>query len=69
MSTSRYLRLSAPLLLMLTAATNDISGPRYTAEGALVPPMEYREWVFLSSGLDMSYIKDPGMKGHSVFGF
>jgi hypothetical protein len=67
MSTSRHFRLFAPLMLMLTAATNDTSGPRYTAEGALVPPMEYREWVFLSSGLDMSYNDDPAMKGHSMF--
>jgi len=67
MLTSRCLKLSAPLMLMLTAATNDTSGPRYTAEGALVPPMEYREWVFLSSGLDMSYNEDPAMKGHSMF--
>ena len=67
MLTSICLKLSAPLMLMLTAATNDTSGPRYTAEGALIPPMEYREWVFLSSGLDMSYTEDPAMKGHSMF--
>jgi hypothetical protein len=67
MTTSRCLKLSAPLLLMLTAATNDTAGPRYTAAGALIPPMEYREWVFLSSGLDMSYTEDPAMKGHSMF--
>jgi hypothetical protein len=67
MLTSVCLRLSAPLMLMLTAATNDTSAPRYTAEGALIPSMEYREWVFLSSGLDMSYTEDPAMKGHSMF--
>ena len=67
MTTSRCLKLSAPLLLMLTAATNDTAGPRYTAAGTLILPMEYREWVFLSSGLDMSYTEDPAMKGHSMF--
>jgi hypothetical protein len=67
MLTSICLKLSAPLMLMLTAATNDTAGPRYTAEGALIPPMEYREWVFLSSGLDMSYTEDPAMTGHSMF--
>ena len=67
MTISRCLKLSAPLLLMLTAATNDTAGPRYTAAGALIPPRGYREWVFLSSGLDMSYTEDPTMKGHSVF--
>lgn len=29
--------------------------PTYTKEGGLVPPLEYREWVYLTSGLDMSY--------------
>jgi hypothetical protein len=67
MTSSRCLKVSAPLLLMLTAATNETVGPRYTAEGAFIPPMEYREWVFMSSGLDMSYTEDPAMKGHSTF--
>jgi hypothetical protein len=30
-------------------------GPRYTAEQQLVRPTDYREWVWLSSGLGMSY--------------
>lgn len=67
MSTSRYLMLSAPLLVMFIGATNDASGPHYTAEGALISPTEYREWVFLSSGLDMSYTEDPAMQDHSMF--
>jgi cytochrome P460 len=29
--------------------------PAYTKEGDLVPPLQYREWVYLTSGLDMSY--------------
>ena len=29
--------------------------PRYTADGQLILPSDYREWVFLSSGLGMSY--------------
>jgi hypothetical protein len=39
--------------------------PAYTAEGRLQFPQTYREWVFLSSGIDMSY-SDRGM-GHSMF--
>jgi hypothetical protein len=27
----------------------------YTKDGNLVPPLQYREWVYLTSGLDMSY--------------
>jgi hypothetical protein len=64
---SRRLKLCAPLLLMLTAASDGSFGPSYTSEGALAPPAEYREWVFLSSGLDMSYTEDPAMQGHSMF--
>jgi hypothetical protein len=29
--------------------------PTYTKDGDLVPPLQYREWVYLTSGLDMSY--------------
>jgi hypothetical protein len=27
----------------------------YTKEGDLVPPLQYREWIYLSSGFNMSY--------------
>jgi len=30
-------------------------GPQYTAEGQLVRPNNYREWVYVSSGLGMTY--------------
>ena len=30
-------------------------------------PADYRDWVFLSSGLDMSYSEAPAMRGHSMF--
>jgi hypothetical protein len=39
--------------------------PAYTSDGRLVLPSAYREWVFLSSGLDMSYRER--MVGHSMF--
>jgi hypothetical protein len=37
--------------------------PAYTKEGDLVPPLQYREWIYLTSGLDMSYVPktDPNM--------
>jgi hypothetical protein len=40
--------------------------PAYTAEGKLKFPEGYREWVFLTSGLDMSYTSSAAAK-HSVF--
>src|SRR3954462_10719465 len=30
-------------------------GPRYTASGELTRPADYREWVYLSTGLNMTY--------------
>jgi hypothetical protein len=37
--------------------------PTYTKDGDLMPPLQYREWIYLTSGLDMSYApkSDPDM--------
>jgi hypothetical protein len=37
-------------------------GPQYTKEGKLARPANYREWIFLSSGLGMTYgpLASPG---------
>lgn len=40
--------------------------PTYTDDGKLVFPSKYREWIYLSSGLDMSYAPN-GMAGHPMF--
>lgn len=40
--------------------------PQYTSDGKLVFPANYREWVYLSSGIDMSYGPGAGMD-HSMF--
>ena len=37
------------------AAKAGSDGPQYTADGQMKFPADYREWVFLSSGVDMSY--------------
>ena len=31
------------------------TGPQYTADGQLKYPGQYREWIFLSSGVGMTY--------------
>lgn len=36
-------------------APTNADAPAYTADGRLIPPANYREWIYLSSGLDMSY--------------
>ncbi len=42
--------------------------PEYTSAGDLVAPANYREWVFLTSGFDMTYReRTTGVPEHSVF--
>jgi len=41
--------------------------PHYTADGRLEAFPDYREWVFLSSGVDMSYNPRAMAMGHSMF--
>ncbi|AXC12849.1 Cytochrome P460 [Acidisarcina polymorpha] len=41
--------------------------PAYDAQGRLQLPFQYREWVYLSSGIGMSYTPKPEMEGISVF--
>ena len=42
--------------------------PEYTADGNLIPPANYREWIFLSSGYDMAYTERTGpIPEHTVF--
>jgi Cytochrome P460 len=41
--------------------------PTYTAEGRLEFPAKYREWIYLSSGVDMSYSPNGMNMGHSMF--
>jgi hypothetical protein len=40
--------------------------PQYTTDGQLKFPANFREWVYLSSGIDMSYGPGAGMD-HSMF--
>ena len=42
--------------------------PQYDAGGKLIFPADYRDWVFLSSGLNMSYNPSPGADDMDMFG-
>jgi len=42
-------------LLLASSVTCLMAQPRYTGDGQLMLPSDYREWVFLSSGLGMTY--------------
>jgi hypothetical protein len=49
-----------------SAATSD--APAYAKNGDLLPPANYREWVYLTTGMDMSYTaKSMDMGDHSTF--
>ena len=41
--------------IVVAAFAASAEGPRFTAENRLMRPANYREWVWLSSGLGMSY--------------
>src|SRR5436853_3971925 len=47
--------LAGAVLLHGNPADTAMQKPRYTADGKLLRPADYREWVFLSSGLGMNY--------------
>ena len=53
-------------LALLLAATSDNPGPtpQYEKNNHLLRPENYREWIFLSSGLGMSYSATPD---HQMF--
>jgi cytochrome P460 len=45
----------ASLALAVAGEPAPPGGPRYTSDGQLVRPASYREWIYLSSGLGMTY--------------
>jgi hypothetical protein len=57
---------SLATVLLATGATAS-SDAIFAPDGKLNFPANYREWVYLSSGLDMSYNKLLDMPGHSMF--
>jgi hypothetical protein len=47
------------------AASSDT--PSYTSNGEMQPPANYREWIYLSTGIDMSYSPGAMQTDHSTF--
>jgi hypothetical protein len=53
---SRNLRVVVALLaLSLVTLRAQSPDPRFTSDGQLIRPDNYREWIYLSSGLGMTY--------------
>ena len=66
---SKYLAVLFAVALFpssLVRGEDATTTPQYTAEGQLKFPEQYREWVYLSTGFNMSY--NPAMRmGHDMF--
>src|SRR5579863_2493690 len=71
-SSSRIALLTGTVFISLlalnqTAPAPSTSGPEYTADGQLKLPENYREWIYLSTGFDMSYSPVAMTMDHHMF--
>jgi len=56
--------IAAVAVLLMAAAAPPSSYPQFTKDNELLRPADYRDWVFLSSGLGMAYGDPPD---HQMF--
>lgn len=60
--------ISALLRPSRIAKASSITAPSYDKSGEMLPLSKYREWIYLTSGIDMSYTpKSSEMADHSMF--
>lgn len=43
------------------------NAPAYAKNGDMLPPANYREWIYLTTGMDMSYSANAMQMDHSTF--
>jgi hypothetical protein len=55
------------LLFSFVAALAFGQGPQITPDNRLIPPADYREWIFLSSGLGMTYSSETSNPANPLF--
>ncbi|HLW86453.1 MAG TPA: cytochrome P460 family protein [Candidatus Sulfotelmatobacter sp.] len=71
MNKGKTVVLAAIVILSLTAfrvgAPAAGAGPEYTGDAQLKMPEHYREWVYLTTGFDMSYNPGLQMGDHHMF--
>jgi len=58
----KSIMLMVGALLLASAAS---AQPAYTPDGKMLVPSDYRSWMFLTSGYDMSYVEGPAATNHS----
>ncbi|MGA7155550.1 MAG: cytochrome P460 family protein [Acidobacteriaceae bacterium] len=61
------LLMFALLPALQNAPATPKDAPTYTSDGNLVAPTHYREWIYLTSGIDMSYAASTAPPDHSMF--
>jgi hypothetical protein len=49
------------------ASSPEYPGPQYTTDGQLKLPENYRQWVYLTTGFDMSYSANAMQMDHHMF--
>jgi len=59
--------MTSPAFHAAAGSPNSSTAPVYTADGKLVFPDNYREWVYLTTGLDMDYNPTVNLAEHSMF--
>ncbi len=62
--------VAIPLCMRPSSSSEAAAGasPAYTRSGEMLPPANYREWVYLTTGMDMSYTpRSAEMPDHSMF--
>lgn len=67
LTSMKSLLLGGMLLCALCVTGQNAKGPEYTADGQLKLPENYREWIYLTSGFDMSYNPGLQMADHHMF--
>jgi cytochrome P460 len=60
-----FITIVVCLGLLAPAAPSNNAKPQYTKDNQLLRPENYREWIYLSSGLGMNY--NPGSSDHIMF--
>jgi Cytochrome P460 len=67
LTTVKIALLLATVLFTLSAPLPEDQVPQYTSDAQLQFPEHYRDWVYLTSGFDMSYDPSRQMDSHHVF--
>ena len=59
--------LTRPVLVLVYENSASSTVPEYAADGQMKLPEHYREWVYLTTGFDMSYSPSAMNMGHHMF--